>query len=83
VRKNERRPQTTTNGESGKDNSSGNHSITRVDALVDHAALLADELATRAARTGRARYACAATLLSEAAHYAWRAAEALCEAVTP
>jgi len=66
-----------------KDNSSGNRSITRVDALVDHAALLADELATRAALSGRARYACAAIHLSLCARHAWQAAEALAEAVWP
>jgi hypothetical protein len=76
-----RRP-TGSNGQGGKDG--GNTlSITRVVALVDFAALLADDLATLAAQSGRAHDACAATHLSQAAHHAWRAAEALAEGVAP
>jgi len=66
-----------------KDDTSGNRSITRVEALVDRAAILADDLATRAARTCLAQDARAAVHLSMCAHHAWRAAEALAEAVTP
>ena len=66
-----------------KDDSGNTINIARTTALLDSAAHLADELATIAARTGRARYTCAATHLSEAARYAWQAAEALCEGVTP
>jgi hypothetical protein len=62
-----------------KDDSGYKVSITRAEALVDFAALLADDLATLAAQSGRAHDACAATHLSQAAHHAWRAAEALCE----
>jgi hypothetical protein len=46
---------------------------------MDAAAFLAFDLATLAARTGRAHDACAATHLSEAAHHAWLAAEVLAE----
>jgi|GEM_PF-4159725 len=66
-----------------KDDSGNTVNIARVDALVDRAAILADDLATRAARTCLAQDARAAVHLSMCAHHAWRAAEALAEAVTP
>ena len=66
-----------------KDNSSGNPSIACIVALMDRAAILADDLATRAARTRRAQDACAATQLSMCARLAWQAAEALAEVVRP
>ncbi len=53
--------------------------IPRTIKLMDGAVLLAHDLAVRAARTGRAHDACAATHLTQAAHHAWQAAEALSE----
>jgi len=68
---------------SAKDDNSGNSYIAYIVALLDRAAILADDLATRAARTRRAQDACAAIHLSMCAHHAWQAAEALAEAVRP
>jgi len=72
------RPGPVTSGRGGKTISS-TAIISDLDSLCTPAAVLADRMATIAARTRRAHDACAAIQLCEAAHHAWRAAEALCE----
>jgi hypothetical protein len=75
-------PSAITRRVSPNDTTSGTHcsqSIARAQRLVDSAAILASDVATLAARTGRGDHARAATHLTQAAHHAWRAAEALCE----
>jgi hypothetical protein len=64
---------------SAKDDSGNTSNIARTTALLDSAAHLADELATIAARTGRAQYAAATVHLCASVHFAHLAAEALCE----
>jgi len=65
--------------EDGSDDLISTHSVSRVGALVDAAALLSDEYATAFARTCQVRDAYVAVRLYQAAHYAHLAAELLAE----
>jgi hypothetical protein len=57
------------------------HIIARAQHVVDRAALLALDVASIAAESGRGDHAKAALHLLDTAHYAWLAAEVLAEAV--